>query len=68
MSIENKPSYPSKPDSGHWSAYADSATIGSDWTDISKLREIAGRSCLDDVRQVVSEYIPDDLNLDTVFA
>jgi cysteine desulfurase/selenocysteine lyase len=68
MSIENKPSYPSKPDSGQWSAYADSATIGSDWTDISKLREIAGRSCPDDVRQVVSEYIPDDLNLETVFA
>jgi len=66
--IENKPSHSSIPDSGKWGGYADNATIGSDWADISRLREIAGQFCPDEVRQVASEFTPDDLNLESVFA
>jgi cysteine desulfurase/selenocysteine lyase len=68
MSIENQLPLASFPNAENWGGYADNANIGNEWADISRLREIAGRFCPQEVRQIASEIITDDLNLESVFA
>lgn len=68
MSIENQQSFASFPDAGSWNGYADNANIGSEWADISRLREIAGGFCPEEARQIASQVIPDDVNLESVYA
>ena len=68
MSIENQQSFASFPDAGNWNGYADNANIGSEWADISRLREIAGGFCPEEARQIASQVIPDDVNLESVYA
>jgi len=68
MSIENQQPFTSFPDAGNWNGFADNAGIGGEWADIGRLRDIAGEFCPDEIRQVVSQAIPDDINLESVFA
>jgi cysteine desulfurase/selenocysteine lyase len=68
MSIENQQSFASFPDAGSVNGYADNANIGGEWADIGRLRQIAGGFCPDEIREVVSEVIPDDINLESVYA
>jgi len=68
MSIENQQPFTSFPDAGNWNGFADNASIGGEWADIGRLRDIAGEFCPEEVRQVVSQAIPDDINLGSVFA
>ena len=68
MSIENQQSFASFLDAGNWNGYADNANIGSEWADISRLREIAGGFCPEEARQIATQLIPDDVNLESVYA
>jgi len=68
MSIDNQQPFSSFTDVENLNGIADHANIGGEWADIGRLREIAGKYCPDEVRQVVSQVIPDDINLESVFA
>ncbi len=68
MSIQNNLSLNAVPESGNWGALPDTATIGSEWTDLSRLRQLAGSFCPQEAQQIASQIIPDDLNLESVFA
>ena len=68
MSIYNNLSLNSVPEAGNGGGFADNANIGSEWSDLSRLREISGGFCPEELRQTASQIIPDDLNLESVFA
>ena len=68
MSIQNNLSLNAVPEAGNWGALPDTATIGSEWTDLSQLRQLAGSFCPQEAQQIASQIIPDDLNLESVFA
>ena len=68
MSIENQQPFTSFPDTGNWNGYAENANMGGEWADIGRLRDIAGEFCTEEIRQVVSQSIPDEINLESVFA
>ena len=68
MSIQNNLSLNAVPEAGNWGALPDTATIGSEWTDLSRLRQLAGSFCPQEAQQIASQIIPDDLNLESVFA
>jgi len=68
MSIENQQPFSSYYEAENRNGYADNANIGGEWADIGRLREIAGEFCPEEVRQVVSQVVPDDINLESVFA
>ncbi|HEY5508094.1 MAG TPA: aminotransferase class V-fold PLP-dependent enzyme, partial [Paludibacter sp.] len=68
MSIQNNLSLNAVPEVGNWGALPDTATIGSEWTDLSRLRQLAGSFCPQEAQQIASQIIPDDLNLESVFA
>jgi len=67
MSIQNNLSLNAVPEAGNWGALPDTATIGSEWTDLSRLRQLAGSFCPQEAQQIASQIIPDDLNLESVF-
>lgn len=68
MSIQNNLSLNAVPEARNWGALPDTATIGSEWTDLSRLRQLAGSFCPQEAQQIASQIIPDDLNLESVFA
>ena len=68
MSIDNQQPLSSFSDVENWNGFADNANIGGEWADIGRLREIAGKFCPEEVRQIVSQIVPDDINLESVFA
>lgn len=65
MSTEYNPSFSAHPYTAGLPEYAN---IGSEFSDIAALREIAGKFCPEEIRQESSQVIPDDIHLESVFA
>ena len=68
MSIDNQEPFSSFSSLENLNGFEENINIVGEWADIGRLREIAGKFCPEEVRQVVSQVVPDDINLESVFA
>jgi cysteine desulfurase / selenocysteine lyase len=68
MSKENQISYLEQPFGENWNALISDVGIQGDSPDIGRLREAARKVCPEELQQIASQVIPDDINLESVFA
>ena len=68
MSIDNQQPFSSFSDIENGNGIADNVNVGGEWADISHLREIARELCPEEIRQVMTQVVPDDIHMESVFA
>jgi cysteine desulfurase / selenocysteine lyase len=70
MAILDALSLNTLPDLGSYDqgSFQDNAFSGNEWTDISRLRDLSGAFCPEELKQKASTLLPDELNLESVFA